>query len=60
MACLPVAPAGVGVDLLLLLRRSLAAVLAIAIAARGGFSKLLLLNPGSPLLLYQQQLAAVL
>ena len=55
MAYLTTVPAGVGVDLLLLLlRRSLAAVLAIAIAARGGFSKLLLLYPGSPLLLYQQ------
>ena len=42
MACLPAVPAGVGVDLLLLLQRSLAAALAIATAASEGY-------PGVPL-----------
>ena len=54
---LPVASAGVGVDLLLLLvRRSLTAALAIATASGGGFPGV---PPGSPLLLCQQQLAAI-
>jgi len=51
MARLPIAPAGVGVDLLLLLQKSLATALAIATVAGGGFYGLLPL--GSPLLLYQ-------
>ena len=57
MAYFPAAPAGVGVDLLLfLLRRSLAAALAIATATGGGLPGV---PPCSPLLLCQQQLAAV-
>ena len=56
MAHLPAAPAGIGVDLLLLLRRSLAAELAIATAAGGGYPGV---PPSNPLLLCQQQLATV-
>ena len=57
MAHLSAVLTGVGVDLLHLLRRSLAAALAITTTAGGGF--LGLLHPDSPLL-YQQQLAAIL
>ena len=56
MAHLPATPAGVGVDMLLL-RRSIAATLAIATAAGGGC--LPGVPPSSPLLFRQQEFSAV-
>ena len=56
MTRLPAAPAGVGADLLLL-RRSLAAALAIATAAGGGYPRV---PSSNPLLLCQQQFVDVL